>query len=81
MCQVSQLLRMRNTADEQSRIMASSRKTIATSYKWAVLTRSDFIQSPFPESLKDDEELDVVVMSFTLDDFCDSFRDTVGVRI
>jgi hypothetical protein len=33
------------------------------------LTISDFISTPFPAGLNDDEELDVIVMDFALDDF------------
>jgi len=34
------------------------------------LTSSDFISTAFPEELQDDDELDVIVMDFALDDFC-----------
>lgn len=33
------------------------------------LTTSDFISTAFPEGLEDDDELDVIVMDFALDDF------------
>jgi hypothetical protein len=33
---------------------------------------SDFISSPFPEDMRNDELLDVVIMDFALDDFCTS---------
>lgn len=36
----------------------------------ASLTCSDFISTAFPEGLDDDDELDVIVMDFALDDFC-----------
>ena len=30
----------------------------------------DFISTPFPDDLQDDQTIDVVVMDFALDDFC-----------